>query len=143
SKEVDQPPCQTGGAAPCPKGTVLLVEDEEGVRRLVRQVLQTSGYDVLEARHGMEALQLWDAKKDEVRLMVTDVVMPEMNGSDLAQRLLSQRPDLKVLFISGYTDVEVFSQGLLDRGAALLPKPFMPKALSSKVDELLCGSTTA
>jgi CheY-like chemotaxis protein len=120
------------GADPC---TVLLVEDEDWVRSLVRQVLQRQGYQVVEARHGAEALQIWETRKDHIRLMITDVVMPQMNGSDLAQRLLDQRPDLKVLFMSGYTDA--FSNGMRHKGAAFLHKPFMPKNLCNKVRELL------
>jgi CheY-like chemotaxis protein len=125
--------------APSTKGTILLVEDEEWVRSLARHVLQQGGYKILEARHGQEALQLWERAKDEVRLMVTDVVMPEMNGSDLARQLLSQRPDLKVIFMSGYTDRDLFDSELLDQGVAFLQKPFLPNTLSSKVQELLCA----
>jgi PAS domain S-box-containing protein len=117
--------------------TLLLVEDEDWLRGITRQILQSSGYQVLEARHGVEALQVWEEKKDAIRLMVTDVVMPEMNGSDLAHRLLRQRPDLKVLFISGYTNTDVFDRTLLDNGAGFLPKPFMPAALAGKVREML------
>jgi CheY-like chemotaxis protein len=119
--------------------TILLVEDEEWVRSLTRQVLQDTGYSVLEARHGAEALRLWDTHKEEVRLIVTDVVMPEMSGFELARRVLDQRPNLKVLFISGYTDIDIASTGLLDRGAVFLPKPFGPGDLSSKLHELLCA----
>jgi CheY-like chemotaxis protein len=119
------------------RGTILLVEDEECVRALARHVLQRHGYRILEARHGREALQLWEREKDDVLLMVTDMVMPEMNGSDLARRLLGQRPDLKVIFMSGYTDRDLFSSELLEQGVAFLQKPFLPKALSGKVRELL------
>ena len=97
------------------------------------------GYSVLEARHGAEALRLWDTHKEEVRLIVTDVVMPEMSGFELARRVLDQRPNLKVLFISGYTDIDIASTGLLDRGAVFLPKPFGPGDLSNKLHELLCA----
>jgi PAS domain S-box-containing protein len=117
--------------------TLLLVEDEDWLRGITRQILQGSGYHVLEARHGVEALQVWEKQKDKIRLMVTDVVMPEMNGSDLAHRLLRQRPDLKVLFISGYTNTDVFDRTLLDNGAGFLPKPFMPQTLAGMVREML------
>ncbi len=125
--------------APSSRGTILLVEDEDWVRSLARHVLQQSGYKILEARHGQEALRLWQQAKDEVQLMVTDMVMPEMNGSDLARQLLRQRPNLKVIIMSGYTDRDLFDSELLEQGAAFLQKPFLPKALSSKVHELLCA----
>jgi PAS domain S-box-containing protein len=132
-------PAGHAAIAPSTKGTILLVEDEEWVRTLARHVLQQSGYTILEARHGQEALQLWERAKDDVGLLVTDMVMPEMNGSDLARKLLSQRPELKVIFMSGYADRDLFCSELLEQGVAFLPKPFMPKALSGKVDELLCA----
>ena len=137
--ETPAPAWQPVSAPPRPDATILLVEDEEWVRSLTRQVLQDTGYSVLEARHGAEALRLWDTHKEEVRLIVTDVVMPEMSGFELARRVLDQRPDLKVLFISGYTDIDIASTGLLDRGAVFLPKPFGPGDLSSKLHELLCA----
>jgi PAS domain S-box-containing protein len=120
-------------------GTVLLVEDEDHVRQLSRQILQVSGYRVLEARHAAEALALYEQQDAPVDLMVTDVVMPEMNGCDLASRLQERRPDLRVLFMSGYTDNAVLRHGLLSEGAAFLQKPFTAAALANKVQELLCA----
>jgi PAS domain S-box-containing protein len=120
-------------------GTVLLVEDEDGVRRLTREILQSNGYTVLEARHAGEALQLYERYGDPVQLVVTDMVMPGMNGHELAQQLLKKRPGLKVLFLSGYTDSVMLRNGLLDLGNAFLQKPFTPKALATKVRELLCA----
>src|SRR5439155_989330 len=91
-------------AAPCRgRGTVLVVEDEDGVRNLVRDILQTAGYTVLEARHGAEALHVSERHVGPIHLMLTDVVMPEMSGRELAQRLAVLRPATKVLFMSGYT----------------------------------------
>jgi nitrogen-specific signal transduction histidine kinase len=124
-------------AAPKGKGTVLLVEDEDMVRTLSRQILQEQGYTVLEARHGKEAMQLSERDMDSVRLTVTDVVMPEMDGRDLAKRLLHRRPDMKVLYVSGYTDNAVIRNGLLEPGAAFLEKPFTPERLAHKVHEVL------
>jgi PAS domain S-box-containing protein len=122
---------------PAGSGTVLLVEDEEEVRRLSRHVLQRNGYEVLEARHATEALEIYERQGQAVDLMVTDVVMPEMNGCDLANRLQSHRRDLKVLFMSGYTDTAVLRHGLLAEGTAFLQKPFTPNALASKVREMM------
>jgi PAS domain S-box-containing protein len=117
--------------------TVLLVEDEEGVRTLTRHILQTSGYTVLEARHGLEALQVSEQQSGPIHLMVTDVVMPEMNGPQLARRILQLRPSLKVLFLSGYTDSTLLHNGLLDASRNFLQKPFAPEDLKSKVREVL------
>ena len=93
--------------APSASGTVLLVEDQDDVRALSRKILERSGYSVLEARHGGEALALCMDEQVDFDLMVTDVVMPEMNGCELAERLRPHRPDLKVLFMSGYTDSSI------------------------------------
>jgi PAS domain S-box-containing protein len=121
-------------------GTVLLVEDEEDVRRTTRLILEKNGYQVLEARHADEALRLCEQESELVDLVVTDVVMPDMNGCQLAERLLSRRPALKVLFMSGYAEGAVSRHGLLEKDAAFLPKPFTPKALASKVRQLLYAS---
>jgi DNA-binding NtrC family response regulator len=119
------------------KGTVLLVEDEEMVRTLSGQILRQHGYTVLEARHGREALELSEADLDSVQLTVTDVVMPEMDGRDLAQRLLRRKPNMKVLYMSGYTDHAVIRNGLLEPGTSFLEKPFSPEGLAQKVHEVL------
>jgi PAS domain S-box-containing protein len=132
----------TGGSAagiPDGTGTVLLVEDEDKVRAITSRILQSKGYTVLEARHGGEALDLFDQTAEDINLVVTDVIMPQMNGPELVQRLLQQRPSLKVLFLSGYTDSAVFRHGLLDPGKAFLQKPFTPGALTRKVHEVMCA----
>ncbi|HYM82402.1 MAG TPA: response regulator [Candidatus Limnocylindria bacterium] len=127
-------------AAPAesPRGTetVLLVEDEETVRALVRDVLGRRGYQVLEARDGQEALALGELLAP-VELMITDVVMPGISGSDLAATLTTRFPNLKVLFISGYTDRGIVHQGQLDPRTPFLQKPFTPEALLRKVREVL------
>jgi PAS domain S-box-containing protein len=114
--------------------TILLVEDEEVVRNLTRTVLQRSGYRVLEASDGLEALQLSDRHTGPIHLLVTDVVMPHMNGRDLAQQVTRRRPATKVLYMSGYTGP---ANELPGADAAFIPKPFAPDALARQVRALL------
>ena len=117
--------------------TVLLVEDEEAVRGLARQVLEMNGYTVLEAGHGGEALLLSEQHQAPIHLLVTDVIMPHMNGRELAERLAGLRPEMKVLYISGYTDQAIAHHGVLEPGLFFLQKPFSPFALARKVREVL------
>jgi len=120
------------------KETVLLVEDEAGVLTLARGVLKSYGYDVIEARSGVEALRLWAQHDTRIDLLLTDIVMPEgMSGLDLAKKLRAEKHDLKVLYSSGYS-IEVAGQdfGLTD-GMAFLKKPYQPSALAQKVRECL------
>ena len=117
--------------------TILLVEDEEMVRSLVRAILQGNGYTVLEAASGAEALQVNAQREDPIHLMVTDVMMPHLNGRELAERLKPLRPDMKVLYMSGYTEDEVVRQGALETSAAFLQKPFAPNDLLRKVHETM------
>ena len=120
------------------KETVLLVEDEAGVLTLARGVLKSYGYDVIEARSGVEALRLWAQHDTRIDLLLTDIVMPEgMSGLDLAKKLRQEKHDLKVLYSSGYS-IEVAGQdfGLTD-GMAFLKKPYQPSALAQKVRECL------
>jgi PAS domain S-box-containing protein len=119
--------------------TILLVEDAQRVRAVVREILEMSGYAVLEARHGAEALEVSNQHAGPIHLLVTDVVMPQMSGRELAQRLATLRPDLKVLYMSGYTDDAIVRHGVLASGIAFLSKPFTPDALALKVRELLDG----
>jgi PAS domain S-box-containing protein len=119
--------------------TLLLAEDDDSVRELVRNVLRENGYKVLEASRGEEALELSELFAGKIDLLVTDVVMPQMNGRELARQLLNQRPQTKVLYISGYADNAVFYPGGLDAGGAFLQKPFTPEALTRKVREVLGG----
>jgi PAS domain S-box-containing protein len=119
--------------------TLLLVEDEDAVRALVRNVLREKGYRILEASRGEEALELAEQYGGPIDLLVTDVVMPQMNGRELARRLANLLPQIKVLYISGYADNAVWYQGGLDSGGAFLQKPFSPEALARKVREVLGG----
>jgi CheY-like chemotaxis protein len=116
---------------------ILLVEDAERVRAVVREILEMHGYEVIEARHGAEALMLEAGHEGPIHLLITDVVMPEMSGRELAQRLVPRRPEMGVLYISGYTDDAIVRHGVLEAGMALLPKPFTPDALAAKVREIL------
>jgi PAS domain S-box-containing protein len=117
--------------------TVLLAEDEETVRTLVLSVLRRHGYTVLEARHGLDAVHICEEHPGPIHLLITDVVMPSLNGRELYQRLLGLRPALKVVYISGYPGDAVDLHGLQDKGASFLPKPFKPDALVRTVRELL------
>jgi two-component system, cell cycle sensor histidine kinase and response regulator CckA len=116
--------------------TVLLVEDEDAVRVLAREVLRRQGYVVLEARHGLDALRVAERHTDPIQLLITDVVMPHMSGRDLAERLILTRPEMKVLFISGYTDHAVMHRELM-AGSEFLQKPFTPVAFARKVRGVL------
>jgi CheY-like chemotaxis protein len=117
--------------------TVLLAEDEEVVRRFAREILSENGYKVLEAGNGREALLLSDAHRGEIHLLLTDVVMPKMSGRELGERIRLQRPDLRILYMSGYTDDAILRQGVLEDRIPFLPKPFTAEALARKVREAL------
>jgi CheY-like chemotaxis protein len=117
--------------------TVLLVEDEDGVRELLWKILTDHGHTVLEARHGRDALAVAADYKHPIELLVSDVVMPEMGASELSDQLLAERPGLKVLYISGYTSDEVVRRGISRQDAAFIQKPFTPEELMRKVRELL------
>jgi len=117
--------------------TILLVEDEPAVRDLAREFLELSGYQVLEARGGAEALELARRRTGAIHLLLTDVVMPGIGGRELAERLLAERPELKVLYMSGYTDGTIARRGMVQEGVALLEKPFTRRNLAQRVRELL------
>jgi CheY-like chemotaxis protein len=116
--------------------TILLVEDEEGVRSLSRTILQRYGYSVLIANHPNDAIRLSQSHAHPIHLLVTDVVMPQMNGLRLAEILQVARPNMKVLYISGYTDETIIGQGIFDSGV-FLQKPFSPAALGAKIRDVL------
>jgi len=113
--------------------TILLVEDNEQVRELTGKLLTKQGYKVVSAENGVAALKLLDKFKDPIHLLLTDVVMPEMNGKDLFIKVLQKRPELKVLYMSGYTDNVIAHRGVLDEDIAFIQKPFSVRGLTAKV----------
>jgi two-component system, cell cycle sensor histidine kinase and response regulator CckA len=117
--------------------TILLVEDEESVRDLAIFVLEQCGYTVMTAPEGLAALQLVATCREKIDLLVTDVVMPQMGGRKLAETLLAEHPELRVLFMSGYTDDAVVRHGVLQANTNFLQKPFTPNSLANKVREVL------
>jgi PAS domain S-box-containing protein len=117
--------------------TILLVEDEVNLRRLARQYLETQGYKILEAEDGAAALQIVSGHQGAIDLLLTDVIMPGMNGRQLARQVAAQLPDVRVLYMSGYAENAIAHNGMLDAGINLLQKPFSLPALKDKVREVL------
>jgi signal transduction histidine kinase/ActR/RegA family two-component response regulator len=121
--------------------TILVAEDDEMVRSLVKETLMRQGYEVLDAASPLEAQKIADSHRGLIHLLITDVVMPKINGRDLATRLARRRPQMKVLYMSGYTDGAVVNNGILRKEVAFLQKPFTPAALAGKVREVLEGKS--
>jgi len=138
AEAVDKGARPAGGLAEAPKGSevILLVEDEDAVRKLARTILEARGYVVLDARNGQEGLVLCEAHDGPIDLLVTDVVMPELGGRELAEGALKLRPGIKAMFMSGHTQDVVLKEGI-KQGAAFLQKPFTPAGLAQKVRETL------
>jgi PAS domain S-box-containing protein len=132
---------ESDAAKPLQRGseTVLLVEDEDGVRQLAREYLEANGYTVLQAADGHAALELAGLHDGPIHLLMTDVVMPGISGRELAQRISKVRADVKVLYMSGYTDQAVVHHGILDSGSVLLQKPFTMATLATKLREILAS----
>ena len=135
---------KTSGARPSVRSrqgteTVLVVEDEAAVRNLVRAVLEHKGYVVLVAHDGAAALDLVDKHTGAIHVLLTDVVMPGMNGHELAERIVKDHPGVRILYMSGYMDDAVMRHGIVESGVAFLQKPFTPLALARKVREVLDG----
>ncbi|MEK6536781.1 MAG: response regulator, partial [Actinomycetota bacterium] len=118
-------------------GTVLLVEDETSVRELARRVLTLNGFTVIATGDPLEALALCERHQEPIRLLVTDMVMPKLNGLEMAQKVRAARPGIPVLYMSGYTEHTVLQQGLEELKGAFLQKPFVPRGLLEKVHEIL------
>jgi two-component system cell cycle sensor histidine kinase/response regulator CckA len=119
--------------------TVLLVEDDVSVRAIAVRALRAQGFVVLEAGDGIEALEVARQHSGEIHILVTDVVMPRLGGKELAERLVAERPQIKVLFASGYTRNAIVHQGVLEQGTQFLQKPYVPASLTKKVREVLDG----
>lgn len=124
-------------ATPGGNETVLIVEDDAALRALSARILETNGYTVLLARNGLEALALASGHAGQIDLVASDVVMPKMNGRPLVEKLLETRKEMKVLFMSGYTDDEVMRRGVIDGRTAFLQKPFTPAQLAKKIRDVL------
>jgi CheY-like chemotaxis protein len=119
------------------KETILLAEDERSLRTLTRTTLEQSGYKVLEAKDGVEALAVSESCHVPIDLLLTDVVMPGMGGRALAEELTRRRPDIRVVYMSGYTGQVAGTQGPIDPGSDFLPKPFTRAVLARKIREAL------
>jgi CheY-like chemotaxis protein len=128
-----------GSLADAPRGSaevILLVEDADLVRKLASKILQGRGYVVLEARDGREGLSVCEAHRGQIDLLLSDVVMPELGGRELAERVVAMRPAIKVLFMSGHTQDVILKEGVKG-GTPFLQKPFAPGDLARKVREVL------
>ena len=119
--------------------TILLAEDAEVLRRLLREILSQNGYTLLTAANGEDALRLSTEHPGPIHILVTDMVMPIMSGKELVSRLGPLRPEMKILYMSGYTEDAIASQGNIEPGTAFLEKPFSPDALVRKIREILDG----
>ncbi len=131
-------PLSATATQPAGRKAVLVVEDDEGIRRLISVILKDHGYQVLEAGDGVEALQLLQTFKGSCRLLITDVIMPRMKSAALVEGVRAMIPDIQILYMSGYTGDTLEANGIT-RDAAFLQKPFLPGVLTDKVQELLAG----
>ncbi len=122
---------------PAHPATVLLVEDDDAVRAVTRRALERYGYSVLAAAGGEEALDTMERYPGRIDLLLTDIMMPGMNGVEVAARVLEARPGIRVFYMSGYADQDLVGQGLLKPGTHFLQKPFTPQELGGRVREVL------
>jgi len=119
--------------------TLLLVEDDAAVREVTLAMLADSGYKILQASSGDEALKICEEHKGEIHLLLSDVVMPGMSGKELADRIIEEHSGMKVLFMSGYTDNAIQHHGVLEPGTAFIEKPFSQAVLTRKIRDVLDG----
>jgi two-component system, cell cycle sensor histidine kinase and response regulator CckA len=119
------------------KKTILVVDDEPEIRKLVGAMVSQAGYTAITADSGEHALTLFKRQKEPIELLITDVIQPGMSGPMLADKLTTLQPDLKVLYISGYDNTHVVQKYVVEKGHALLPKPFTVEELRSKVEKML------
>ena len=133
------PTLANSAAKTAPRGTetVLLVEDEDGVRALTCHILKQLGYKVLSASNGSEAMRIAAETNEDIHLLLTDVIMPNMGGRQLAEEMVVRHPETRVLYLSGYTDDAIVRHGILEGEAPFLQKPFSPDSLAQKVREVL------
>jgi DNA-binding response OmpR family regulator len=126
-------------AQACPQGceTILLVEDEDQFRELACNVLRKQGYRVLEAANGYEGLELVHSFDGQIRLLLTDAILPNMNGRELYEKAALIRPDMKALYMSGHMDDVISPHGVLEQSTHFLQKPFSIRALANKIREVL------
>jgi len=134
---LEEPPAPSLPLSPRGVETILIVEDEPAVRRMASRALRSQGYEILEAANGAEALEVLSRAAGPVDLVLSDVVMPVLNGRELSERLAVDHPEIRVLFMSGYTDDDIVRRGLLQPGAPFLQKPFVAADLSRKVRDVL------
>ena len=139
----DAPPAPDARAEAVHLATVLLVEDEEPVRRIAQRLLEAQGYSVLAAEDGYEALAIATAFSGTIDALVTDLVLPGLNGRQVAERLLQTRPDTAVLYVTGYTDDEILRRGLMNEEVRVLEKPFTAKQLDDAVREAISAQRSA
>jgi CheY-like chemotaxis protein len=121
---------------------ILVVEDDDAVRRMTREFLKIRGYTVIEARCAADAIQFVECHEETIDLLLTDVLMPGMKGRELVDRLGKLRPSLKVLYMSAYTEDDAINIGILSPGTAFIEKPFSPDELAGKVRDVLSGDST-
>jgi CheY-like chemotaxis protein len=122
--------------------TILVAEDKEDVREYTREALEMYGYRVLLARNGVEALEIEHSFENCIDLLITDMIMPEMDGGELVRQMCQRRPNVKAIYASGYVDTSSASNGMMRLGTSFLQKPFTPKVLAAKVREVLAGIIT-
>src|SRR6185312_2825338 len=128
-------PATSGGSE-----TVLVVEDDDGIRAVIKRILERAGHRVLEAMNGAEALRICDASGDSIDLVLSDIAMPEMQGPDLARRIRELHPHMAMLLMSGYAESASQQEGFLTDGVEFLGKPFSPDALTRKIRHILDGA---
>jgi CheY-like chemotaxis protein len=122
--------------------TLLIVENEAAIRNLLQMALRKNGYTVLTAESGREALDLLEKHTGPIHLVITDVMMPDIDGPELVRRLSATRPDIQTLFMSGYMDDALGEQGVLPATVNFIQKPFSPRAIAQKVREILDGTSS-
>lgn len=120
-----------------PKGNVLLVEDDDQVRGFIRTLLTNNGYEIMEARTGAEGLEIAENSGAKIDLLLSDMLLPELSGFDLAQRVLELRPDTRIMLMTGYVEGEIVQRSTSELGASFLDKPFKPAQLLTRVQEAI------